>query len=80
MGAGGHAELEFVRPTVDRLQYGQIKLPNGLEAIVVSDKDADKASAALDVSCVCLLVILDHSFTRLHQSSRYNDSSGFCCL
>ena len=50
MGAGGHAEVEFVRPTVDTLQYGQIQLANGLQAILVSDKDADKASAALDVS------------------------------
>ena len=50
MGAGGHAEADFVKPTVDTLQYGQIQLPNNLQAILVSDKDADKASAALDVS------------------------------
>ena len=50
MGAGGHAEEEFVRPRVDTLQYGQVQLANGLQAILIHDKEADKASAALDVS------------------------------
>ncbi len=57
MGAGGHADGDFVRPTVDTLQYGHILLENGLQAILVSDKDADKASAALDVSCSLVLMI-----------------------
>lgn len=49
MGRGGHAEEDFVRPEVDKLSYQYVKLGNGLQAVLVHDAEADKASAALDV-------------------------------
>ena len=42
--------VEVIKPSVDKLEYRAIKLDNGLRATLVSDVDADKAAAALDVS------------------------------
>lgn len=38
------------RPVVDDRQYRVVTLPNQLEALLIHDPDADKASAALDVN------------------------------
>ena len=46
---------EVVKPAVDKLEYRAIKLKNGLKATLVSDAEADKAAAALDVSSTALL-------------------------
>jgi secreted Zn-dependent insulinase-like peptidase len=51
MGHEGHSQSEeFGRPQCDKLLYGSIQLDNGLQAVLISDEKADKASAALDVS------------------------------
>lgn len=42
----------MIVPKTNKLHYGHIKLPNGLEVLLISDPEADKASAALDVSPV----------------------------
>lgn len=46
---------EVVKPAVDKLEYRTITLGNGLKAALVSDAEADKAAAALDVSYADLL-------------------------
>ncbi|SCU77844.1 LAMI_0A02542g1_1 [Lachancea mirantina] len=40
----------FVKPVLDDRNYRYIQLPNKLKALVIQDKDADKAAAALDVN------------------------------
>lgn len=50
MGAGGEAGRVIRKPSTDKLEYGSIRLSNGLQALLISDPTADKASAALDVS------------------------------
>lgn len=37
------------KPSLDTREYRVIRLPNGLEAMLVHDGETDKASAALDV-------------------------------
>ena len=44
------SNVEVIKPSLDKLEYRAIKLDNGLNAVLVSDVDADKAAAALDVS------------------------------
>lgn len=44
----GHGEL--VKPIVDTFDYRFITLSNGLRCLLVSDPEADKAAACLDVS------------------------------
>ena len=39
---------DFEKPEQDNRSYRIIKLPNELEAVLISDPDSDKASAALD--------------------------------
>lgn len=39
----------IVTPSVDSRSYAHLSLPNGLEAVLVHDAEADKAAAALDV-------------------------------
>lgn len=38
------------KPSLDDRDYRVVRLPNGLEALLVHDSDTDKASAALDVN------------------------------
>lgn len=42
--------VEIVKPAVDKLSYRCVKLENGLRITFVSDLEADKAAAAMDVS------------------------------
>ena len=42
-------DASFKRPAVDSRQYRLLKLANGLEVALVSDRDADEAGAALSV-------------------------------
>lgn len=42
-------DVPFVTPSVDDAQYRLITLPNGLCTLLISDKEADKAAAAMDV-------------------------------
>ena len=42
--------VEVVKPAVDKLTYRCLKLDNGLRITLVSDSEADKAAAAMDVS------------------------------
>ena len=41
--------VEVVKPAVDKLQYRCVVLDNGIRITLVSDPDADKAAAAMDV-------------------------------
>lgn len=47
--------VEVIKPSVDTLEYRAITLDNGLRATLVSDVEADKAAAALDVSAKATL-------------------------
>ena len=49
-GAAPAHGAEIERSPADTRDYRAIMLPNGLEALVVSDPDADKAAAALNVN------------------------------
>ena len=44
------SEIEIERSPADTRDYRAVALGNGLEALVVSDPDADRAAAALDVN------------------------------
>ncbi|GKT43674.1 A-factor-processing enzyme [Colletotrichum spaethianum] len=53
-GVGGSSPVQFVTdqleaPLQDKCTYLVVQLPNGLEALLVHDPEADKASAALTV-------------------------------
>ena len=39
----------LVKPKIDEWEYRTLTLPNGLEALLVSDDQADMAAAAMDV-------------------------------
>ena len=41
---------QLEKPEIDNRLYRVIRLPNKLEALLIHDVDADKASAALDVN------------------------------
>ncbi len=43
---------EIVKPAVDKLNYRSLTLDNGIRITLISDADADKAAAAMDVSFV----------------------------
>ena len=49
MGKGGHGRKHIIKSKSDTAEYEHITLPNGLQALLISDKDADKAAAAMDV-------------------------------
>ena len=42
-------DADIERPAVDRRRYRLVRLANGVEALLVSDGDADEAGAALSV-------------------------------
>ncbi len=44
--------IEIVKPAVDKLNYRCLTLDNGIRITLISDADADKAAAAMDVSVV----------------------------
>ena len=50
MAATRVCAVEIERSPADTRDYRSVMLDNGLEALVVSDSDADKAAAALDVN------------------------------
>ena len=41
--------VDVVKPAVERLHYRCVVLDNGIRVTLVSDPDADKAAAAMDV-------------------------------
>ena len=43
-------DSEFLKPDLDDRKYRYIQLPNNLKALLISDAEADKAAAALDVN------------------------------
>lgn len=42
--------VEVVKPAVDKLNYRCVTLDNGIRITLISDAEADKAAAAMDVS------------------------------
>ena len=45
------ARLDITRtPPLDRRRYRHLLLPNGLQVVLISDDEADRAAAAMDVS------------------------------
>ncbi len=48
--------VEVIKPAVDKLNYRCVTLDNGLRITLISDAEADKAAAAMDVrfllSCI----------------------------
>lgn len=43
--------VKIVKPEADDREYEYLELPNGLRCVLVSDKEADKAAACMDVRC-----------------------------
>ena len=54
MGKGGHSSCRIVRPKTDKATYDFFALPNGIHVLLISDREADKAAAAMDVSFVSI--------------------------
>jgi len=48
MEQGG--DLTIVKPLNDKREYKRVVLPNGLQILLISDPDTDKAAASMDVS------------------------------
>ncbi|CAM6127653.1 unnamed protein product [Calypogeia fissa] len=48
-GAGGGDESVILKPRTDEREYRRIVLHNGMQVLLVSDPDTDKAAAAMDV-------------------------------
>ena len=46
-----------VKPAIDDQEYRLVSLANGLKALLVSDGQADKAAAAVDVSATSVAVL-----------------------
>ena len=46
--------VDIVRPLIDKREYGVVTLDNGLQALLISDKETDKGAAALDVGTAVL--------------------------
>ena len=42
---------QLVKPVIDGFDYRFIDLDNGMRCLLVSDPEADKGAAAMDVSC-----------------------------
>ncbi|KAK9803974.1 hypothetical protein WJX72_009535 [[Myrmecia] bisecta] len=42
-------EPQVVKPTIDQLEYRVVTFDNGLQALLISDAETDKAAAAVDV-------------------------------
>jgi insulysin len=49
------SNVEIIKSKSDKRIYKHIVLPNKLEAMIISDPDADKSAAALDVKVGCSL-------------------------
>lgn len=47
--------MSIIKSKSDKRVYKYIKLPNKLSCLLISDKDADKSAAALDVKVGCSL-------------------------
>ena len=54
MGKGGHSSCRIVRPKTDKAIYDFFALQNGIHVLLISDREADKAAAAMDVSFVSI--------------------------
>lgn len=52
LGLGSQQDGSMVKPIVDGFDYRFIELDNGLRCLLVSDPEADKGAAAMDVSCM----------------------------
>ena len=46
---------EIIKPRTDKRTYKYITLPNQIRCILISDPEADKSAAALDVKVGCSL-------------------------
>jgi insulysin len=46
---------EIIKPRTDKRTYKYITLPNKIRCILISDPEADKSAAALDVKVGCSL-------------------------
>eukprot|EP00955_Chlamydomonas_euryale_P119013 366570-Chlamydomonas_euryale.AAC.2 len=78
-GGGGvpRALSRMVKPANDAMEYRHLKLPNGMVVLLVSDPEADKAAAAMDVRTAALRVCIMselrlHLFIRAHACTRAN--------
>jgi hypothetical protein len=62
---------EIIRPRIDDWSYRAITLQNGLTALLVSDPEADKAAASMDVRIlISLWKVMTWTFHALAQSER----------
>ena len=52
-----------IKSEIDKQHYRTISLENGLEALLIQDSTADKAAAAMDVSCQKVTGITSASLT-----------------
>ena len=58
MGKGGSSSLRIVQPKTDEAEYDFFVLANQMQVLLISDKNADKAAAAMDVSLSSLEIRL----------------------
>lgn len=47
------SSIDIIKPRVDDWAYRHIQLDNGIAAVLVSDPEADKAAASMDVRHSC---------------------------
>ncbi|GAY33586.1 hypothetical protein CUMW_281990, partial [Citrus unshiu] len=48
--AVGKDEVEIIKPRTDKRQYRRLDLKNSLQVLLISDPDADKCAASMNVS------------------------------
>ena len=68
----GHKEAvpDIVKPASFKTQeFRRLLLENGIEFVLVSDAELDKAGAAIDVRCPQVLFLLQHACSALQRAS-----------
>ena len=68
----GHKEAvpDIVKPASFKTQeFRRVVLENGIEFVLVSDAELDKAGAAIDVRCLHALYLLQHICDALQRAS-----------
>ena len=68
----GHKESvpDIVKPASFKTQeFRRVVLENGIEFVLVSDAEIDKAGAAIDVRCIHTLYLLQHDRDALQRAS-----------
>ena len=68
----GHKEAvpDIVKPASFKTQeFRRVVLENGIEFVLVSDAELDKAGAAIDVRCLHILFLLQHGRDALQRAS-----------